>query len=82
MLGRVGVQEQNMSLTKQATICQNTSGNLISEINSSTCVGLLQDIGDQACSVSGTDVVMFMQVGDAAIFGINASGTSTVSSSW
>ncbi|KAF5315023.1 hypothetical protein D9619_007607 [Psilocybe cf. subviscida] len=69
------------SLTKRETLCKNTSGNLISEINSSTCVSLLEDIGGQACSVSGTDVVMFMQVGDAAIFGINALGSGTVSSS-
>ena len=72
---------QHTSLAKRSVLCQNTSNTLISELNSQTCVRLLQ-ISGGTCSVTGTDVVMFKQVGDAAVYGINAAASGTVEASW
>ncbi|KAF5315489.1 hypothetical protein D9619_007599 [Psilocybe cf. subviscida] len=65
------------ALTKRDVVCQNISGTLISEINTSGCIDVLLDRGaeNEICSATGTDVVMVEQIGDAAIFVINALGT-------
>ncbi|KAF5315458.1 hypothetical protein D9619_007596 [Psilocybe cf. subviscida] len=64
-------------LTKRDVVCQNNSGNLISEINTSGCIDFLLDDAAEGeiCSATGTDIAMFQQIGDAAIYGFNALGT-------